>query len=72
MHSASFVKNGIDGQCLKVGMDEQTLIGLGLSLPVHRKKVQDAAQLLFEPSLAPSASTSSLVSQKSVTGGMFA
>jgi hypothetical protein len=37
-HIDSFAKNKIDGQCLKL-MDDESLRGLGVSLPVHRTKL---------------------------------
>ncbi len=38
IHIDSFAKNKIDGQCLK-HMDDESLRGLGVSLPVHRTKL---------------------------------
>ena len=37
----------IDGMCLKEGLDDETLIAIGVSLPVHRRKLQTACTALF-------------------------
>jgi hypothetical protein len=53
-HISSFATNEIDGMCLVAGLDDATLIGLGVLLPVHRRKFQALlAALLGSDRLAP-------------------
>jgi hypothetical protein len=46
-YAPNFKENAIDGSCLKVGLDDQTLDAIGVQLPVHRKKLQSACSDLF-------------------------
>ncbi len=43
----NFKENAIDGACLKMGLDDETLDALGVTLPIHRKKLQTCCAELF-------------------------
>jgi hypothetical protein len=47
-HCAAFATNEIDGECL-LDMDDASLLAIGVSLPVQRKKLLRKIQELFAP-----------------------
>lgn len=46
-YTSNFAANDIDGLCLREGLDDETLQQIGVSLPVHRRKLHSAVHLLF-------------------------
>ena len=42
-----FQANEIDGMCLSEGLDDESLAAVGVTIPVHRKKIQTALAMLF-------------------------
>ena len=51
-YADGFQENSIDGACLKEGLDDETLDAIGITLKIHRKKLQTACSDLFAPAVA--------------------
>jgi hypothetical protein len=43
-----FAENGITGKVLELGLDEVSLVGLGITLPIHHKLLRAAIAKALE------------------------
>eukprot|EP00042_Codosiga_hollandica_P036888 m.286231 g.286231 ORF g.286231 m.286231 type:complete len:248 (+) comp54985_c0_seq11:416-1159(+) len=46
-YTDAFSAHEIDGACLKMGLDDETLTTIGVAIPIHRRKLQMEARALF-------------------------